>query len=57
MNKKIGKIIDLVFKAVALAMGVAVVVTNIMGVMDTKGQVLLLGIGLFSLAITALDKE
>jgi hypothetical protein len=57
MNKKFGKIVDLVFKAVALAMGVAAVVTNIMGVMDGKGQVLLLGIGLFCLAITALDKE
>ena len=57
MNKKIGKIIDLVFKAVALAMGVAVVVTAILDIMDTKGQILLLGIGLFCLAITALDKE
>ncbi len=57
MNKKIGKIVDLVFKGVALAMAVAVVVTNILGVMDTKGHVLLLGIGLACLAITALDKE
>lgn len=57
MNKRIGKIVDLVFKAVALAMGVAVVVTTILGVMDLKGQILLLGIGLFCLAITGLDKE
>lgn len=57
MKNKIGKIVDLVFKAVALAMGVAVVVMNIMGVMDAKGQILLLGIGLFCLAITTLDKE
>ena len=56
-NKNIGKIVDLVFKAVALAMGVAVVTTNIMGVMEAKGQILLLGIGLFCLAITGLDKE
>ena len=56
-NKNFGKIVDLVFKAVALAMGVAVVVTNILGVMDAKGQIMLLGIGLFCLAITALDKE
>jgi len=55
-NKNIGKIVDLVFKAVALAMGVAVVIMNIMDVMDVKGQVLLLGIGLFCLAITLLDK-
>ena len=57
MDKKISKIVDLVFKGVALAMGVAVVVTNIMGVMQSNGQILLLGIGLFCLAITALDKE
>jgi hypothetical protein len=57
MNNRITKIVELVFKAVALAMGVAVVVMNILGVMDAKGQVLLLGIGLFCLAITALDKE
>jgi hypothetical protein len=56
-NKNIGKIVDLIFKAVALAMGVAVVVTNIMGVMEPKRHTLLLGIGLFCLAITALDKE
>ena len=57
MNKKSGKGVTLVFKAVALAMGIAVGVTNIIGVMDTNGQVLLLGIGLFSMAIIALDKE
>jgi energy-converting hydrogenase Eha subunit A len=57
MNKRIGKIVDLAFKALALAMGIAVVVTTIMGVMDMKGQILLLGIGLFCLAFTAFDKE
>jgi hypothetical protein len=56
-KKNAGKIIDLVFKGLALAMAVAVVVTSILGVMDTRGQILLLGIGLFGLAITALDKE
>ncbi len=57
MNTRIKKFVDLVFKAVALAMGVAVVVTTILGVMDLKGQILLLGIGLFCIAITSLDKE
>lgn len=57
MNKKTGKILDLVFKGLALAMAVAVVVTNILGVADAKTQTLLLGFGLFGLAITALDKE
>jgi hypothetical protein len=55
-KENIGKFVDLVFKAVALAMAVAVVVTNILGVMDTRGQILLVGIGLFGLAITSLDK-
>jgi hypothetical protein len=56
-QKSTGNIINLVFKAVALAMAVAVVVTSILGVMDAQGQTILLGIGLFGLAITALDKE
>jgi len=55
-KENIGKLVDLVFKAVALAMAVAVVVTNILGVMDTRGQILLLGIGMFGLAISSLDK-
>ena len=55
--KSTGNIINIVFKAVALAMGVAVIVTSILGVMDAQSQIILLGIGLFGLAITALDKE
>ena len=54
-KKNTSKIIDIVFKAVALAMAVVVVVTSILGVMDARGQILLLGIGLFALAITLLD--
>jgi len=56
-TKSTGNIINLVFKAVALAMAVAVVVTSILGVMDAQAQVIMLGIGLFGLAVTALDKE
>ena len=56
-QKTTGNIINLVFKAVALAMAVAVVVTSILGVMDAQGQIILLGIGLFGLAVTALVKE
>jgi hypothetical protein len=54
-TKNAGKIIDIVFKGIALAMAVAVVVTNILGVMEPRGQILLLGIGLFALPITLLD--
>jgi hypothetical protein len=52
-----GKIINIVFKAVALAMAVAVVVTSILGVMDSQAHITMLGIGLFGLAVTALDTE
>jgi len=48
VKQNTGKIIDIVFKGIALAMAVAVVVTNILGLMDTRGQILLLGIGLSS---------
>ena len=54
---KTSHMINTVFKAVALAMAVAVVVTSILGVRDTQSQILLAGIGLFALAITTLDKE
>ena len=55
VKKNAGKIFDIVFKSIALAMAMAVVVTNILGVMDTHGQILLLGIGLFALAISLID--
>ena len=56
-KKSAGNIINIVFKAVALALSVAVVVTSILGVMDARTHTLLLGIGLFGLAVTALDQE
>lgn len=56
-RKNVGKIIEFVFKGIALAMAVAVVVTNILGVVDIRGQFLALGIGLSALAITQLDSQ
>jgi high-affinity Fe2+/Pb2+ permease len=56
-EKSTGNIINLVFKGVALAMAVAVVVTSTLGVMDVQAQIIMLGIGLFGLAVTLLDKE
>ena len=47
----IGDILTLVFKGLGLAMGVAVVVLNVLGVMDMDAQITLLGIGLFCTAI------
>ena len=56
-GKSVGQIITLVFKGIAVAMGVCVVVTNILGVIPAETQTLLLGIGLAALAITALDND
>lgn len=50
------EIISLVLRAVALAMGVAVVVLSILGVAELETAVILLGIGLFTLAMDALDR-
>jgi hypothetical protein len=55
-KENVGKLVDLVFKAVGLAMTVAVVVLNILKVASVETSVLLLGIGMFGLAITLLDK-
>ena len=45
-NKSIREIISVIFKAVTLAMGVAVVVLSCMGSLDAQTSVILLGIGL-----------
>lgn len=54
--KKIGAIIDLVLKAVGLAMGVAALVMSILGVVDTDTLITLLAIGMFCLGLAALDQ-
>ncbi len=48
--------VDLVFKAIAVAMGVAVVTLNVLHVVPVETQALFLGVGLFGLAMTALQK-
>ncbi len=59
--KKLYGFIRLVFKAVATAMGVAVVAMSIMGKIDVNTAIMLLGIGLAGSGIAALmsgkDKE
>ena len=45
-NKSIREIISVIFKAVTLAMGVAVVVLSCMGNLEPQTAVTLLGIGL-----------
>lgn len=54
--KNVSAIISLVLRAVALAMGVAVVVLGILGVVEAETSITLLGIGLFCLALDALDR-
>ena len=49
--------ISLVLKAVALAMGVASFILGILGVVNISTQVTLLSVGLFALALAALQKE
>jgi hypothetical protein len=52
------KIISLVLKAVAVGMSVAsIVISFLPDVGDVDTQITLLGIGLFTLAVAALQKE
>ncbi len=53
----LGAIVDLVLKAVALAMGVATVVLSALGATPGDTRTILLGIGLFTLALAALQRE
>lgn len=50
------RIVDLVLTAVALAMGVVSVVLSILGTVSVETTVMLLGIGLFAIAVARLQK-
>jgi len=54
MNKHI---VTTVLKAIAVAMGIAVIVTSILGVLAPQTAELMLGMGLFTLAISALQNK
>ena len=56
-NKSIREIISVIFKAVTLAMGVAVVVLSCMGSLDAQTSVILLGIGLACAGAAMLAKQ
>ena len=56
-NSKIKDLVNLIFKAVAIAMGIAVVVLNILNEIDIKSSIIMLGIGLTSIGIYLLDKN
>lgn len=49
--------INLILKAIAVAMPVAAVTLGILGVVEVGAQVNLLGIGLFALSLWALQTE
>jgi len=51
------RIVQLVLKAVGMAMGVASVVLSILGTVPVQTNVILLGIGVFALGLAALDQE
>ena len=48
---------QLVLKAVGMAMGVASVVLSVLKAVPVETNVLLLGIGVFALGLAALDRE
>ena len=50
-------IVETVLKAVALGMGVAVIVLNTLGELDTNTAMTLLGLGLSALALAGLQKS
>jgi len=50
------KVMNIVFKGIAVAMGIAVVVMSILGTLDASNGIMLLGVGLTALAIDALQK-
>ena len=55
-NKSIREIISIIFKAVTLAMGVAVVVLSCLGTLEAQTAVTLLGIGLACAGAAMLGK-
>ena len=57
VKKAVTPMLHMIMKAVALAMGVGVVVLSILKELDVNSGMGMLGIGLVCLAITALAKE
>jgi hypothetical protein len=55
--ENIQSIISLILRAVALAMGVVVVVLSILGEVSVESSITMLGIGLLTLAIDSLSKS
>ena len=56
-KKKGGELLALIFKGVALAMGVAVAVLSALGGLETSAALMMLGIGLALLGINSLSEN
>lgn len=56
-NTKMKDLINLIFRAVALAMGIAVVILNVLNQIDVKSSIIMLGIGIVCIAIYLLDNK
>ena len=56
-HKGAGYLIGLILKAVPLAMGIAVIVTSLLGELDVRSGFCMLGIGLASVGIYLLRKK
>ena len=54
---KIRNLISLIFKAVSLAMGIAVVVLSILGQLDSQTAIVMLGIGLACTGVSLIEKK
>ena len=54
MDQNVERIISLVLKVVALAMGVSVVVSNTWVIIPVETSITLLGIGIFAIAVASL---
>ncbi len=56
-STKTKDLINVIFKAVALAMGIAVVVLNILNQIDVKSSIIMLGVGIVCISIYLLDNS
>ena len=56
-NTKIKDIADLILKAVAIAMGIGVVVLNIMNQIDIKSSFVMIGIGIICISLFLLENK
>ena len=56
-GSKIKDLFNLILKAVAVAMGIAVIVLNILDKTDIKTSIILLGIGIFCIGLYLLDDK